>query len=205
VVALFDEYIKSIQEVICMKMFIPALRLSVVLMLVCGLLYPLVTTGVAQLLFPSQANGSLMVQDAKVIGSSLLAQEVKSPGLFQPRASKANYDPTASAGSNRAVASPEYIAEMNQKLATLRQENPALPHQIPADLVTGSGSGLDPDLSPEAAEAQIPRISQATGLSKQKLAQLIQDHTQGRQLGIFGEPRVNVMELNLALTTAQKK
>ena len=188
-----------------MKMFIPALRLSVVLMLVCGLLYPLVTTGVAQLLFPSQANGSLMVQDAKVIGSSLLAQEVKSPGLFQPRASKANYDPTASAGSNRAVASPEYIAEMNQKLATLRQENPALPHQIPADLVTGSGSGLDPDLSPEAALAQIPRISQATGLSKQKLTQLIQDHIQGRQLGIFGEPRVNVMELNLALTTAQKK
>ncbi|MCM3135938.1 potassium-transporting ATPase subunit KdpC [Paenibacillus polysaccharolyticus] len=187
-----------------MKMLLPALRLSVVLMLVCGLLYPLVTTGVAQLLFPSQANGSLMVQDAKVIGSSLLAQEVKSPGLFQPRASNANYDPTASAGSNRAVASPEYTAEMNQKLATLRQENPALPHKIPADLVTGSGSGLDPDLSPEAAVAQIPRISQATGLGKKKLAQLIEDHTQGRQLGIFGEPRVNVNELNLALIAEEK-
>lgn len=187
-----------------MKMFLPALRLAVVLMLLCGLAYPLVTTGVAQRLFPSQANGSLITQGGKIIGSSLLAQEVKSPGLFQPRASNANYDPTASAGSNRAVASPEYIVEMNQKLAALRQGNPALPHQIPADLVTGSGSGLDPDLSPEAAEAQIPRISQATGLSKQKLAQLIQDHTQGRQLGIFGEPHVNVMKLNLALIAAEK-
>ncbi|WP_434748451.1 potassium-transporting ATPase subunit KdpC [Paenibacillus amylolyticus] len=187
-----------------MKMFLPALRLSVVLMLVCGLLYPLVTTGVAQWLFPSQANGSLITQDGKIIGSSLLAQEVKSPGLFQPRASNANYDPTASAGSNRAVASPEYIAEMNQKMAALRQGNPALPHQIPADLVTGSGSGLDPDLSPEAAEAQVARISQATGLSEQQLTQLIQKHTQGRQLGLFGEPRVNVTELNLALIAEEK-
>ena len=93
---------------------------------------------------------------------------------------------------------------MKQKLAALRQENPALPHPIPADLVTGSGSGLDPDLSPEAAEAQIPRISQATGLSEQKLTQLIQNHTQSRQLGIFGELRVNVNELNLALIAGEK-
>ncbi|WP_342553790.1 potassium-transporting ATPase subunit KdpC [Paenibacillus sp. FSL R7-0652] len=188
-----------------MKMFLPALRLAVVLMLLCGLAYPLVTTGVAQRLFPSQANGSLITQGGKIIGSSLLAQEVKSPGLFQPRASNAKYDPTASAGSNRAVASPEYIAEMNEKLAALRQENPSLPSRIPADLVTGSGSGLDPDLSPEAAEAQIPRISRATGLSEQQLTELIKEHTQGRQLGIFGEPHVNVMELNLALTAAQQK
>ncbi|PYE44390.1 potassium-transporting ATPase subunit KdpC [Paenibacillus barcinonensis] len=187
-----------------MKMFIPALRLSVVLMLLCGLAYPLLTTGVAQWLFPAQANGSLIEREGKIVGSSLLAQEVKSPGLFQPRASSANYDPTASAGSNRAVASPEYIAEMKVKLAALRQENPSVMLQIPADLVTGSGSGLDPDLSPEAAEAQIPRISQATGLSEQQLTQLVKLHTQGRQLGIFGEPRVNVTELNLALMDLEK-
>ncbi|MDM5280401.1 potassium-transporting ATPase subunit KdpC [Paenibacillus silvae] len=187
-----------------MKMFIPALRLSVVLMLLCGLAYPLLTTGVAQWLFPAQANGSLITQDGKIIGSSLLAQEVKSPGLFQPRASSANNDATASAGSNRAVASPEYIAEMKEKLAALRKQDPASPQHIPADLVTGSGSGLDPDLSPEAAEAQIPRISRATGLSEQQLAELVKRHTQGRQLGIFGEPRVNVNELNLALINAEK-
>lgn len=182
-----------------MNMFLPAVRLSVVLMLICGLIYPLVTTGVAQLLFPSQANGSLITQNEKIIGSSLLAQEIQSPGLFQPRASNAGYDPTASAGSNRAVASVEYISEMKEKMAQLRQENPGL-QQIPADLVTGSGSGLDPDLSPEAAKAQIPRIREATGLSEQQLVQLVNEHTEGRQMGIFGEPRVNVTALNLALT-----
>lgn len=181
-----------------MNMFLPAIRLSVVLMLICGLIYPLVTTGVAQLLFPAQANGSLITHDEKIIGSSLLAQEIQSPGLFQPRASNAGYDPTASAGSNRAVASEEYIGEMKEKMAQLQQENPGL-KQIPADLVTGSGSGLDPDLSPEAAEAQIPRISEATGLSEQQLVQLVDEHMEGRQMGIFGEPRVNVTALNLAL------
>ncbi|MFK0525952.1 potassium-transporting ATPase subunit KdpC [Paenibacillus illinoisensis] len=182
-----------------MKTILPAIRLSVVLMLICGIVYPMVTTAAAQLLFPAEANGSLITQNEKVIGSSLLAQEVKSPAMFQPRASNASYDPTASAGSNRAVASEEYVGEMKDKIAQLRQENPAL-QQIPADLVTGSGSGLDPDLSPEAAKAQIPRISQATGLREQQLVELVEAHVQGRQLGIFGEPRVNVTALNLALT-----
>lgn len=186
-----------------MKQVLPAIRLSVVLMLICGIIYPLATTGVAQLLFSNQANGSLITQGGKTIGSSLLAQEVKSPGLFQPRASNANYDGTASAGSNRAVASEAYIVEMKEKVAQLKQENPALQY-IPADLVTGSGSGLDPDLSPEAAKAQIPRISQATGLGEQELAKIVEEHTQGRQLGVFGEPRVNVTALNQALTAELK-
>lgn len=112
-----------------MNMFLPAIRLSVVLMLICGLIYPLVTTGVAQLLFPAQANGSLITQDEKIIGSSLLAQEIQSSGLFQPRASNADYDPTASAGSNRAVASEEYIGEMKEKIA----QAPAGKHGIEAD------------------------------------------------------------------------
>lgn len=181
-----------------MKQILPAIRMSIVLILICGVFYPLVTTGVAQLLFPKQANGSLVTTDGKTIGSSLLAQEVQSPELFQPRASNANYDGTASAGSNRAVASEAYIIEMKEKVAQLKRDNPAL-QQIPADLVTGSGSGLDPDLSPEAARAQIPRISQTTGLSEQKLFNIVEEHVQGRQLGIFGEPRVNVTALNLAL------
>ncbi|WP_440115421.1 potassium-transporting ATPase subunit KdpC [Paenibacillus sp. QZ-Y1] len=186
-----------------MKQVLPAIRLSVVLMLICGVLYPLVTTGVAQLIFPKQANGSLITTDGKIIGSSLLAQEVKSLGLFQPRASNANYDGTASAGSTRAVASEAYIIEMKEKVAQLKRDNPGL-QPIPADLVTGSGSGLDPDLSPEAARAQIPRISQTTGLSEQKLSNIVEEHTQGRHLGIFGEPRVNVTALNLALVAEVK-
>ncbi|MFC9712336.1 potassium-transporting ATPase subunit KdpC [Paenibacillus sp. NPDC056933] len=186
-----------------MKQVLPAIRLSVVLMLICGIVYPLVTTGVAQLLFPNQANGSLITANGKTIGSALLAQEVKSPGLFQPRASNANYDGTASAGSNRAVASEAYIVEMKEKVAQLKKENPGL-QQIPADLVTGSGSGLDPDLSPEAAKAQIPRISLATGLGEQELVKIVEEHTQGRSLGLFGEPRVNVTALNLALKAELK-
>ncbi|MEC0127186.1 potassium-transporting ATPase subunit KdpC [Paenibacillus pabuli] len=186
-----------------MKQVLPAIRLSVVLMLICGIIYPLATTGAAQLLFSKQANGSLITQSGKTIGSSLLAQEVKSPGLFQPRASNANYDGTASTGSNRAVASEAYITEMKEKVSQLKQENPGL-QRIPADLVTGSGSGLDPDLSPEAAKAQIPRISQATGLGEQELTKIVEEHTQGRELGLFGEPRVNVTDLNLALTAELK-
>ncbi|WP_339275604.1 potassium-transporting ATPase subunit KdpC [Paenibacillus sp. FSL W8-0426] len=186
-----------------MKMTVIALRLSLVLMLLCGVIYPLATTAVAQLLFPAQANGSLITQQGKVIGSSLLAQKVASPGLFQPRASGAGYDAAASAGSNRAVASEEYADEMMTKIAEIKQENPAL-QTVPADLVTGSGSGLDPDLSPEAAKAQIPRISQATGLDEQRLNQLVNAQIRGRQWGLFGEPRVNVTELNLALLAEMK-
>lgn len=154
-----------------MNMFLPAVRLSVVLMLICGLIYPLVTTGVAQLLFPAQANGSLITQDEKIIGSSLLAQDFQSPGLFQPRASSAGYDPTASAGSNRAVASEEYIGEMKEKMAQLQQENPGL-KQIPADLVTGSGSGLDPDLLPKPLRHRSHALAKLRGLVNSSLCNL---------------------------------
>lgn len=180
------------------------IRVSLVLMLLCGLGYPLVTTGAAQALFPRQADGSLIESSGGVIGSELLAQNVESPKLFQPRASNAKYDPTASAGSNRAVASEDYVQEIAGKIAQVKQENPSLT-VIPADLVTVSGSGLDPDLSPEAAKAQMPRISRATGLSEATLQALVDAHVKGRQLGIFGEPRVNVTELNLALMKQMKE
>lgn len=181
-----------------MKMILTAIRVSVVLMLICGLIYPLVTTGFAQVMFPNQANGSLIEANGTVIGSELLAQNFESPKLFHPRASAAKYDPTASAGSNTAVASDDYVKSVADQIDALKKENPNL-KDIPADLVTGSGSGFDPDLSPEAAKAQVPRISGETGMSEKALNQLIDSVTKNRQLGVFGEPRVNVMELNLEL------
>ncbi|QHW31364.1 potassium-transporting ATPase subunit KdpC [Paenibacillus rhizovicinus] len=182
-----------------MKSIVTAIRVSIVLMLICGFIYPLVTTGFAQVLFPKQADGSLMVSaDGTVLGSKLLAQNVESPKLFHPRASNAKYDPTASAGSNRAVATTEYVKEMEERVAAVKADNPELT-DIPADLVTVSGSGFDPDLSPEAAKAQVPRISKATGMSADALNKLIDEVANSRQLGIFGEPRVNVNALNTEL------
>lgn len=181
-----------------MKMTLTAIRVSVVLMLLCGLIYPLVTTGVAQMIFPKQANGSLIESNGTVIGSELLAQNFQSPKLFHPRASAAKYDPTSSAGSNTAVASEDYVKGIADQIDALKKDNPNL-KDIPADLVTTSGSGFDPDLSPEAAKTQVPRISRATGISEQQLNQLVDSHTKDRQLGVFGEPRVNVTELNIEL------
>jgi K+-transporting ATPase ATPase C chain len=181
-----------------MKMTLTAIRVSVTLMLLCGVIYPFITTGLAQALFPKQANGSLIQSGDTIIGSELLAQSVTSPKLFHPRASAAKYDPTASAGSNRAVASDEYVKEITDQIAELKKDNPTL-KDIPSDLVTASGSGFDPDLSPEAAKAQIPRISKTTGIAEQQIVQLVESLTQSRQLGIFGEPRVNVLALNMAL------
>ena len=182
-----------------MKAFMVALRASVLFMLICGLLYPLVTTGVAQVLFPKQAEGSLVFNHGQVQGSDLLAQDFKSPSTFHPRASAANYDPKASAATNAAVASVNYVKGLKKQVDALKKEDPSL-KDIPADLVTTSGSGFDPDLSPEAAKAQIPRIARATGIAQEKLVQLIDQHIKGRQLVIFGEPRVNVLELNMALS-----
>ncbi|MDD9267019.1 potassium-transporting ATPase subunit KdpC [Paenibacillus sp. GCM10023248] len=175
-----------------------AIRISVLLMVVCGLIYPLVTTGVAQLLFPKQANGSLVEAGGTVAGSELLAQGFASPKLFHPRASAAGYNPAASSGSNMAVASSDYAAAMAEKVEAWKKENPALT-DIPAELVTVSGSGFDPDLSPEGAKAQVPRISKETGIGERQLNELVDRLTKGRQLGVFGEPRVNVTELNMEL------
>ncbi|MEW9699603.1 potassium-transporting ATPase subunit KdpC [Paenibacillus sp. SI8] len=181
-----------------MKSVFIAIRVSLLFMIVCGLIYPLATTGVAQVLFPKQANGSLIESGGVLLGSELLAQGFESPKLFHPRASAAKYDPTASSGSNTAVASSDYAAAMAEKIDILKKENPDLT-EIPADLVTVSGSGFDPDLSPEGAKAQVPRISKETGISEKNLNALIDQLTKTRQLGVFGEPRVNVIQLNMEL------
>ncbi|WP_179874529.1 potassium-transporting ATPase subunit KdpC [Bacillus sp. AFS002410] len=182
-----------------MKSFMIAIRASIILLLICGFIYPLATTGVAQVIFPKQANGSLIETNGKVTGSKLLAQEFKGPEWFHSRASAARYNPTASAATNAAVASKEYIKATKNKINELKKDNNDLGNTIPADLVTTSGSGFDPDLSPEAVKAQVPRVAKATGLSEDQLITLINKHTKARQIGIFGEPRVNILELNLDL------
>lgn len=182
-----------------MKSFLVALRASLFLMILCGLIYPLATTAVAQVLFHKQAEGSLISQNGKVKGSELIAQGFKGPQWFQPRASAAKYDPTASAATNAAVASKDYVKTVEDNVNKVKKENKYIVNSIPADLVTTSGSGFDPDLTPEAAKAQVPRISKAMGVSEDRIQTLIDEHTKARSLGIFGEPRVNVLELNIAL------
>lgn len=179
-----------------------ALRLSAITLVLTGLLYPLVLTGLAQGLFPGRANGSL-VRDEKgqVVGSELIGQPFTAPLYFQPRpsAAGAGYDPLASSGSNFGPTSKKLRERIAAELARLRRENPDAPAAIPSDLVTASASGLDPHLSPEAARWQLPRIARARQISAERLEALLKSQLEGRDLGFLGEPRVNVLLLNLAL------
>ncbi len=184
------------------KEFIVALRATLVTLVLTGLLYPLFMTGAAQALFARQANGSLVADEkGRVVGSALIGQPFTNPGYLQGRPSAAGngYDPTASGGSNLGPTSKKLRDRVVADIDRLRRENPDAPLPIPADLVTTSASGLDPELSPEAAAWQVPRIARARQVAPDRIRAVIDAKTEGRDLGIFGEPRVNVLSVNLAL------
>jgi K+-transporting ATPase ATPase C chain len=177
---------------------------TIVTGILLGLGYPLFVTGVAAVFFPHQAAGSLILKDGQVIGSSLLAQSFTSDKYFHPRPSAAGngYDATASGGSNLAQSSKTLVDRIQASIDKLSKENPGKP--VPIDLVTTSGSGLDPDITPDAADFQVPRVAKARGISEDRIRQLVAQHTTPRQLGLLGEPRVNVLELNLDLDKLTK-
>ena len=184
------------------KQLLPAVRMTLTLTVLTGLLYPGVVTGLSQLLFPTAANGSLVQQNGRIIGSALIGQNFTRAEYFQPRPSAAGndgYDPTASSGSNFGPTSQKLADRVKASVEKFRKENPEYTGPIPADLLTASGSGLDPHLSPASAAAQAPRVAKARGVSQERIRQLVAQFTEDRDLGFLGEPRVNVLRLNLAL------
>jgi K+-transporting ATPase ATPase C chain len=191
----------------------PAILMTLLLTIITGIAYPAVVTGVAQALFPNQADGSILTVDGKPIGSSLIGQYWTQPQYFHgrpsatvnPQGTSVPYSANSSGASNLGPTNTAEIQIVQQRIDELKKENPDVPAgtPIPVDLVTASGSGLDPDISVAAAYYQIPRIAKARGMSQQATQQLVNSHIEGRFLGLFGEPRVNVLELNLALDGTQ--
>lgn len=181
------------------KNLITAILMTIATTILLGVIYPLVVTGLAQLIFPRQANGQLIHKDGKIIGSSIIAQGFSSPGYFHPRPSFAGngYDPTNTNGSQLGPTNQKLVDRVNGDVANAHTENSSMP--VPVDLVTGSGSGLDPHVTPASAEFQLARVAKERGATVEQLHALVQKHTEGRQLGFLGEPRVNVLELNLEL------
>jgi potassium-transporting ATPase KdpC subunit len=189
----------------------PAIVLVIILTVITGLIYPLVMTGIAGALFPTQAQGSLVEVDGKVVGSTLIGQEFTSDKYFHGRPSAttapdpndssktvaAPYNAANSGGSNLGPTNKALIDRVKADVDKLKQENPSAP--VPIDLVTTTASGLDPDITPEGALFQVPRVAKARDIPEDRLRQLVNDHVQGRLLGLFGEPRVNVLALNMAL------
>ncbi len=186
-----------------------SILILILLTVVTGLIYPLAVTGVAQLVFPHQANGSLIVKDGKAVGSELIGQPFSDPKYFWPRPSATlssedsnksqPYNAASSGGSNLGPLNPALTDNVKKQAQLLQSADPTSRPAVPVDLVTASASGLDPEISPAAAEYQIPRVAKARGVSEDKIRELVAKHTQERQLGVLGEPRVKVLSLNLAL------
>ena len=180
-----------------MSLIRPAVSLLIFFTLLTGVAYPLAVTGVAQLAFPREANGSLLERDGRVIGSRLIGQPFDDAHAFWSRPSAVTYDAAASGASNLGPTNPALVAAVNARIARLRANGGA--GDVPIDLVTTSASGLDPHISPEAARYQVPRVARERGVPEPQLRALVESHVEPRTLGIWGEPRVNVLELNLAL------
>jgi len=180
----------------------PALTILFILTVLTGLVYPLLVTGIAQLIFPHPANGSLITSKGQVLGSQLIGQPFDDPKYFWGRPSATSpfpYNAAASSGSNLGPSNPALLQAVQQRVADLKAADPTNTQPIPVDLVTASGSGLDPNISVAAALYQVPRVARVRGLSEAVVRALVDKYTQGRQFGFLGEPRVNVLELNLAL------
>jgi K+-transporting ATPase ATPase C chain len=179
----------------------PALRINIFFTVLLGIAYPLAVTGICQVVFPRQANGSLIMRGGTVIGSELIGQNFTKPEYFLPRPSAAGdgYDATASSPSNLGPTNQKLIDRVKASVEKFRKENPTYAGDLPADLVTTSGSGLDPHISPASAAAQSDRVAKARGISAEQIQALIAARTEGRDLGFLGEPRVNVLLLNLDL------
>jgi K+-transporting ATPase ATPase C chain len=183
-----------------MKQLLIAVKATIVLTVLTGVLYPLLVTGLTKVLFPRQAAGSLIEANGKTVGSELIGQKFTRPEYFHGRPDA--YDGLSSGGSNYGPTNQKLIDRVKGDATKFRAENPTFTGPIPADIVTASASGLDPHISPAAAEAQAGRVAAARGMSADAVRQLIAAHTEGRQMGVFGEPRVNVLMLNLGLDSA---
>ncbi|MGA2990894.1 MAG: potassium-transporting ATPase subunit KdpC [Candidatus Korobacteraceae bacterium] len=185
------------------KNLLIAILMTIVTTILLGIMYPLIVTGLAQIIFPDKANGQLIKRNGQIVGSRLIGQQFSGPGYFHSRPSAAGngYDAGNSGGSNLGPTNQKLVDRVKQDLATLQAENPGKP--VPIDLLTTSlttsASGLDPDISPAGAEFQVPRVAKQRGMTEDAVRQLVAKHTQGRQLGFLGEPRVTVLELNLDL------
>jgi potassium-transporting ATPase KdpC subunit len=187
------------------RQFVPALLVFLALSVLTGVAYPLAVTGVAQVVFPDRADGSLVERDGVVVGSRLLGQVFESPQYFHPRPSAAGdgYDGASSSASNLGPTNEDLLASVEERVAAYRELNGLDPTQeVPVDAVTASGSGLDPHISPENAELQAVRVASERGVATEEVLALVDEHTDGRSLGFLGEPGVNVLELNLALDVA---
>ena len=182
--------------------FLIALWFTLVTMLLFGVLYPLAITGVAQVIFPDRANGQIIERNGKAVGSRIIGQSFTQPGYFHSRPSAAGtgYDASASSGSNLGPTNKVLLERIQADVQKLQAESRGI--AIPIDLVTASGSGLDPEISPAAAEFQLARVARERGMKDEELRMLVQRYTKGREFGVFGEPRVNVLELNLELDAA---
>ncbi|HYZ85161.1 MAG TPA: potassium-transporting ATPase subunit KdpC [Bryobacteraceae bacterium] len=183
------------------QQILPALRMTIVLTVLTGLVYPGVVTALAQLIFPHQANGSLISQNGQIVGSELIGQNFTKPEYFQGRPSAAGngYDASASSGSNLGPTSQKLMDRVKTGVADYRKNNPTVTGPLPSDTVTASGSGLDPHITPANASLQVTRVASARGASRAAIQGLVDQFTESRDLGILGEPRVNVLALNLAL------
>lgn len=179
--------------------FRASIAFAFVILLGMGLLYSLAGTALGRALFPQQAAGSIVMRDGKAVGSSLIAQPFADPRYFQPRPSAAGYNPMSAAGSNQARTNPDLRTRIDEAKAAVATRDGIALQDVPGDLVTQSGSGLDPDISPASARVQVARIAQARNLDTEQVEKLVAAHTRGPQLGVLGQPRVNVLHLNLAL------